>query len=178
VKQTNLVLLDNDTALQAAAKKATSLGFCVEIADDIVEQPVESGCNLSLARLSQLLTANREQPVCLISGGEFKCPVRGNGRGGRNQETVLHFAIKLERSFSGTSIVALSCGTDGVDGNSPAAGAIADTGTMARASNASLDAAAYLANSDSYSFFKDLGDVILTGPTGTNVRDLRILLAN
>ena len=98
--------------------------------------------------------------------------MRGNGVGGRNLETVLRCAIGLEDKQA----VVLSAGTDGIDGNSPAAGAIADPTTFGRARNLGLDPADYLARSDSYNFFKRLDDLILTGPTGTNVRDLRIRL--
>jgi hydroxypyruvate reductase len=111
-----------------------------------------------------------ENTDCLISGGEFSCPVRADGIGGRNLETVLRCAL-AERN-----VVILSAGTDGIDGNSPAAGAIAAETTLARARSLSLEPADFLARSDSYTFFEQLGDLIVTGPTGTNVRDLRILL--
>ena len=160
------VLLDNSTALEAAHQRALELGFTPMIADDIREQPIQEGCDLLLARLSQ------ENTNCLISGGEFSCPVRGDGRGGRNLETALRCAIDLEHGLG----VVLSAGTDGIDGNSRAAGAIADQTTLARARNLGLDPHDFLARSDSYSFFEKLGDLIVTGPTGTNVRDVRILL--
>jgi hydroxypyruvate reductase len=161
------VLLGNWTALEAAAKKAEALRFHVAIAQDICEQPIELGCELLLSRLM----SNREERFCLISGGEFSCPVRGDGRGGRNLETVLRCAISLDRKA-----VLLSAGTDGIDGNSPAAGAIADETTLARARSLGLDAHDFLARSDSYTFFEHTGDLVLTGPTGTNVRDIRIFL--
>ena len=157
------VLLGNWTALNAAHQKALELGFTSTIAHDIREQPIQEGCDLLLAH---------ENTDCLISGGEFSCPVRGDGRGGRNLETVLRCAMALENNPG----VILSAGTDGVDGNSPAAGAIADETTIKRAQNLGLDAADYLARSDSYSFFEQLNDLIVTGPTGTNVRDVRILI--
>jgi glycerate-2-kinase len=118
------------------------------------------------------------QPFCAISGGEFSCPVRGDGRGGRNLETVLRCAIRLDESKTnnGQHFVVLSAGTDGIDGNSPAAGAIADETTISRARELGLDAHQYLARSDSYGFFERLNTLIMTGPTGTNVRDLRIFL--
>jgi hydroxypyruvate reductase len=159
-----LVLLGNWTAVDAAHQKATELGFTSTIANDICEQPIHEGCELLLTRLLQ------ENTDCLISGGEFSCPVRGEGVGGRNLETVLRCAMSLEKG------VILSAGTDGIDGNSPAAGAIADESTLARARNLGLDPADFLARSDSYSFFENLGDLIVTGPTGTNVRDLRVLI--
>jgi len=154
------VLLDNTTALEAAQQKATALGFSSTIAHHICEQPIDQGCDLLL----------REQAECVISGGEFSCPVRGDGMGGRNLETVLRLALRMSAD------VALSAGTDGIDGNSPAAGAIADENTISRARSAGLDPNDFLARSDSYNFFEKLNDLIITGPTGTNVRDLRILL--
>jgi glycerate-2-kinase len=155
--------MGNWTALEAAHQKALELGFNSSIADDICEQPVQEGCELLLARMS-------ENTDCLISGGEFSCPVRGDGIGGRNMETVLRCALE-ERN-----VVVLSAGTDGIDGNSSAAGAVADPTTISRARNLGLDPAAYLARSDSFTFFEQLQDLIVTGPTGTNVRDVRILL--
>jgi glycerate-2-kinase len=113
------------------------------------------------------------KPVAIISGGELSCPVTGDGMGGRNQAFVLDCVSKI----AGQPIVVLSYGTDGIDGNSPAAGAIADGETLARAKALSLDPAEFQRRSDSYHFFEKLGDAIVTGPTGTNVRDLRILLA-
>jgi glycerate-2-kinase len=112
--------------------------------------------------------------ACLISGGEFACPVKGDGLAGRNLETALRLAMdeRLSRQF-----VALCAGTDGIDGSSPAAGAIVDSTTRARARALGLDPAAFLDRSDAYSFFVALGDAIATGATGTNVRDVRILLA-
>ena len=158
------VLLDNRTTLDAAAQKARELGYTTAILDHIREQPIRLGCELLL---------ESAQDGCTISGGEFSCPVRGDGRGGRNLETTLRCAIDLNTS---SHLVILSAGTDGIDGNSPAAGAIADETTIERARNLNLDAQQFLARSDSYTFFEQLNDLIITGPTGTNVRDLRILL--
>ncbi|HEX7331175.1 MAG TPA: DUF4147 domain-containing protein [Pyrinomonadaceae bacterium] len=169
----HVVLLDNQTALDAAHSKALALGYISAIHHDISEQPIDTGCDLLLSRLSAEPTT---QPFCAISGGEFSCPVRGDGRGGRNLETVLRCAIRLAESNDGQHHVILSAGTDGIDGNSPAAGAIADETTISRAQDLGLDAYEYLARSDSYGFFERLNTLIVTGPTGTNVRDLRILL--
>jgi glycerate 2-kinase len=121
--------------------------------------------------------------VCLISGGEFSCPVGGRGIGGRNLETVLRCAIELNKrqhagDFGSAHLVALSGGTDGIDGNSPAAGAIADESTIERGLEGGLDAESSVKHSDSFTFLNALGDTIITGPTGTNVRDLRILIAS
>ena len=171
----HIVLLDNETALAAAHSKALALGFTSAIMNDISEQPIETGCDLLL---SELFAEPTNDPLCLISGGEFSCPVRGDGRGGRNLETVLRCAIRIDESKPNNSqhFVILSAGTDGIDGNSPAAGAIADETTITRARELGLDPHEYLARSDSYSFFERLNTLIITGPTGTNVRDLRIFL--
>lgn len=172
-----LVVLDNDTALQAARIAAEKLGFTAEVAYDIRDQSIESGGDLLIRRLSDSRTRlNRSgQGVCLISGGEFSCPVRGDGVGGRNLETALRLA--LSASLTNQNFVALCAGTDGIDGNSSAAGALVDNTTLARANAIGLNAEDFLARSDSYSFFHAVGDAIMTGPTGTNVRDIRILLA-
>jgi hydroxypyruvate reductase len=162
------VLLDNRSALEAAAHKARELGFNATTLDHICEQPIQEGCDLLFASALE-----HEAPFCAISGGEFSCPVRGDGRGGRNLETTLRCAISLDTT---SHLVVLSAGTDGIDGNSSAAGAIADETTLQRARNLNLDAEQYLARSDSYTFFEQLNDLIVTGPTGTNVRDLRIVL--
>jgi hydroxypyruvate reductase len=174
VNGSHLVILDNETAIKAAWLKAHGLVTMNQVATDICEQEIQQGCDLLLARL---MTSPQDATSCLVSGGEFSCPVHGDGRGGRNLETALRCAIALAKEHSqGPHLVVLSAGTDGIDGNSPAAGAIADETTVERARNLGLDAADYLARSDSYTFFERLDDLIITGPTGTNVRDLRILL--
>jgi hydroxypyruvate reductase len=190
--QRHFVLLDNERARAAAAESARGRGFVVEMAHDIVEQPVDVGAAALVARLAELQRRANGRGVCLISGGEFACPVRGAGIGGRNAETALRIAFEFEkivesridegsrdRSDGETmrGMVALCAGTDGIDGNSPAAGALADTTTLSRARGNGLDAAKFLDGSDAYSFFDRLSDAIVTGPTGTNVRDVRILLA-
>jgi hydroxypyruvate reductase len=181
------VLLDNESACEAAVGAARSRGFVVEFARELVEQPVGEGAAALVSRLGELYAREggaEARAVCLVSGGEFSCPVRGGGTGGRNAETALRVAFELERSLSARAavrapwhMVALCAGTDGIDGNSPAAGALADTTTLARARAHGLDARKFLDESDAYSLFDQLGDAVLTGPTGTNVRDVRILLA-
>lgn len=173
----HFVLLDNESALEAAAEAAQRRGLIAEIARDITDQPVEEGCRSLLERLEASRAKHRGDGriIALISGGEFACPVNGNGIGGRNLETALRLASSP--SFTANKIVALCAGTDGIDGNSPAAGALVDSTTSARALAIDLDAPDFLRRSDAYSFFVALGDVIATGPTGTNVRDLRMLLA-
>jgi glycerate 2-kinase len=182
----HLVLLDNDSACDAAAAAASARGFAVETARDIGEQPVEEGAALLVSRLFELYTREgaNARGVCLVSGGEFACPVRGAGTGGRNSETALRCAFEFEKALRNRDgvttprrVVALCAGTDGVDGNSPAVGALTDDTTLRRASERGLDAAKSLDESDAYTLFEALGDAIHTGQTGTNVRDLRILLA-
>lgn len=175
-----VVLLDNGDAIEAAASAAHQLGFTVEIARDISDQPICDGCEDLLKRLDRAHATAGEMAgagFCLISGGEFACPVRGGGMGGRNLESALRLACSTNSSLSDIGhFVALCAGTDGIDGNSPAAGAIVDHTTIERATRIGLNPLDFLNRSDAYSFFVALGDVIATGPTGTNVRDLRILL--
>jgi glycerate 2-kinase len=113
-------------------------------------------------------------PTCIVSSGETTVRVRGGGRGGRNQEFALALADALPAL--GDSVAVASAGTDGIDGPTTAAGAIVDATTRARASQRGLAPAAYLADNNSHAFFDALGDLIVTGPTGTNVGDLQILL--
>lgn len=176
------VLLDNKSAIKAAAERATAAGFVVEVADEISQQSIEEGCAQIINRMTLIKAGTGENnTVCLISGGEFSCPVRGKGIGGRNSETALRMAFLIEESGNAGGVNSartafLSAGTDGIDGNSPAAGAISDDRTLERARAIGLDAREYLENSDAYTFFNTLGDTVITRPTGTNVRDLRIML--
>ena len=173
-RRSNHLLLDNRAALRIAARIAAASHDCVvEIADDLVEGDVQEMACVHLERLERLRDDNPGKVVCLISGGEVICPVRGPGQGGRNQEFVLRAAIDNHMS----EVAILSAGTDGIDGQSPAAGAIADQTTIERAVSCGLNPQTSLDNSDSYGFFAPLGDAIITGPTGNNVRDLRLLLA-
>ena len=180
----HFVLLDNDKALAVAAKAARQRGFVTEISRDINDQRIEEGCPEILKRLEAFHTGGVHNPsrnsICLVSGGEFACPVNGSGIGGRNQETALRLALESEnpdRQSRSMAFVALCAGTDGIDGNSPAAGAIVDSTTIQRARAIGLDPEDFLKRSDAYSFFVALGDAITTGATGMNVRDIRILLA-
>ncbi len=168
------LLLDNRAALRIAQQIAEQEYNCVvEIAEDLVEGDVEEMAQEHLARLQSLRDKHPGQTVCLLSGGEVICPVRGNGQGGRNQEFVLRAAMNNHLK----TIAILSAGTDGIDGHSPATGASADETTLQRAAALNLSPEEYLQGSDSFNFFAALGDAIIIGPTGNNVRDLRILLA-
>lgn len=172
------VLLDNRHALGKAAEAARRLGFTVELASDVVEEKIVDGCDILLSRLVDLKRRS-SAGICLLSGGEFSCPVRGPGRGGRNAETALRWAMSIEGAgeMKGGQLALLSAGTDGIDGNSPAAGAVAHHLTLIKGRERGLDARIFLESSDAYTFFSAIGDAVVTGPTGTNVRDLRIMLA-
>jgi glycerate 2-kinase len=177
------VLLDNESACEAAARAARSRGFAVEYARDIADQLVDEGAAALSSRLEELRareSGSGVRGVCLVSGGEFSCPVRGGGKGGRSSETALRVAFEFGRIAGARDtghLVVLCAGTDGVDGSSPAAGALADEATIARARAHGLHARKHLEESDAFTLFDALGDAVVTGPTGTNVRDVRILLA-
>ena len=113
-----------------------------------------------------------------LSGTTFACAsVRGDGIGGRNQEFVLYSAARLAGSGIHEQTAVLSGGTDGIDGNSKAAGAVADAELVIKAAQRGADASIFISSNDSYSFFRKVGGLVVTGPTGSNVRDLRILMA-
>ncbi len=123
----------------------------------------------------QAAAAGPRRRVCLLSGGETTVTVAGTGKGGRNQELALALAGPLS-GLPGAAVVA-SVGTDGIDGPTDAAGAIADTTTISRARAAGLgDPGEYLRDNDAYTFFHGLGDLVITGPTGTNVGDIQVVM--
>ena len=127
-----------------------------------------------IAREIQYRDRPLKKPAAVIIGGETTVSVRGTGIGGRNQELVLGASMKI----SGLSCLIASLGTDGIDGPTSAAGAFVDGNTFDRSIKLGLNRDEYLKNNDSYSFFKQLGDLIITGPTGTNVNDITIILVN
>jgi glycerate 2-kinase len=135
--------------------------------------PVEKAAKHLLTEVEALARSNKGRAVALIADGEVSSPVLGSGIGGRNSAFVLACAEKI----AGRDVTVLSAGTDGVDGNSPAAGAVADGKTHEKASEKKMDPEEFYGRSDSFTFFDKLGDAIVTGPTGNNLRDLRILLA-
>ena len=168
-------LLDNAAVLDSLEGEVRRLGWVLERDLSVDDEPVEFAADTLLDRLQSLSRAHPGKTVAVTTGGELSSPVTGDGRGGRNQAFVLWAARKLaERGMSAT---VLSAGTDGIDGNSPAAGAIADESTVARALALGLDPAEFERRSDSFGFFQRLDDLIMTGPTGNNVRDLRMLVA-
>jgi glycerate 2-kinase len=167
------LLLGVDDLFHPAHRAAEAQG-CITCCDNTTDDwPVERAAEYLLAQLDELRRTHSNQRVALIADGELSSPVTGNGLGGRNSAFVLACLEKI----AGRRIAALSGGTDGMDGNSPAAGAVADGDSLTRAKALGLDPAASFRNSDAYNFFARLDDAILTGPTGTNLRDLRILIA-
>ena len=171
------LLLDNSSAVQAAATLAKQHKFRVEVDAQLIEGDYKSVADRSVDHLLNLKSAFPNERVCVISGGEVSCPVQGNGIGGRNQEFVLYSAARLPGSGIREDAVVLSGGTDGIDGNSKAAGAVADAELVIKAAQRGIDASIFISNNDSHSFFRKVGGLIMTGPTGNNVRDLRILMA-
>ena len=164
-------VLSNQTAIDHASTAAERAGFAVHVDNACDDWDYEPAAEYLLKRLRELRKDSGR--VCLISGGEVTVKVTNGGIGGRNQQ----FALACAGKIAGENITVLSAGTDGVDGNSPAAGAVADGSTAARLWAAGLDARTGLNKFDAYPLFSALGDVIETGPTGNNLRDLRILLA-
>jgi len=163
----NLIVGSNRLAIDAAARKAKELGYHTLVLSTSIQ-----GETRDIARMHAAIAREirLRRPACILSGGETTVTVRGKGLGGRNQEFVLAAAIEL------AGVTVFSAGTDGLDGPTDAAGAIADAHTLARARKLHLDPSAYLDNNDSYHFFEKLDGLIKTGPTGTNVMDVRILL--
>jgi len=167
-----LRLLSNRDAVSSACDAAARMGLVAEVDKGTWDDDFHAVAAANSAALDNLAARNPGAAVCLVVGGEVTCPVTGSGVGGRNQAFVLHAAELI----AGRNRVVLSAGTDGRDGNSPAAGAIADGQTLTRAQAGGLDPARYLAESDAYHFFRTLGDTIEVGYTGNNVRDLRLWL--
>jgi glycerate 2-kinase len=168
------LLLGMDDLFHAAHRAVEAHGYvsCCDNSTD--DWPVEKAVDFLLTQLGDWQRENGGQRVAIIADGEVSSPVTGDGLGGRNSAFVLACVERI----AGRNLTVLSAGTDGIDGNSPAAGAIADGQTLARAKAAGLDPAAYFRQSDAYSFFNQLGDALVTGATGNNLRDLRVLLAD
>jgi len=167
-----VTVLSNSTAIKAAVANAALAGFAVEVDVTTNDWDYADAADHLLSRLRELRRGASR--VCLISGGEVTVKVGKNpGIGGRNQQFALDCAHKIQ----GQPITVFSAGTDGIDGNSEAAGAISDGSTVARAQEKGLNAAEALNSLNAFPLFDALGDAIMTGPTGNNVRDLRVLLA-
>lgn len=171
----HLIAADNLMALESCSARARQLGYRPVILSAEIEGEAGEAARglMSIAKSVRHSLHPGNEPVCLLAGGEATVTVRGEGKGGRNQEFVLAAA----REIAGEEgITVLSAGSDGIDGPTEAAGALADGTTPARARKLGMDAGDYLLRNDSYHFFEKLGDLLITGPTGTNVMDLRVIL--
>ncbi len=168
------LLLGMHDLFHAAHHSAESHGYFTCCDNSTDEWPVAKAADTLLQKLEEWQKENPGERVALIADGELSSPVTGNGVGGRNSAFVLACVEKI----AGRKITVLSGGTDGVDGNSPAAGAVADGQTLEHANRLGFSPAEFFRGSDAYSFFSKFGDAVLTGPTGNNLRDLRILLAD
>ena len=174
---TNIVVATPQDALEAAAGVARAAGFRPLILGNAIEGEardaglVHAGIAKQVARHGQ----PAEPPCVLISGGETTVTVRGDGRGGRNAEFLLSLAVALDGR---AGIAAIAADTDGIDGSEDNAGAVLLPDTLARAAGAGLDAKAHLARNDAYPLFAKLGDLLVTGPTRTNVNDFRAIVVD
>jgi glycerate 2-kinase len=174
-------ILSNAALIEAAKKEAERQGFEVIIDNSCDDWDYAKAADYLVQRLREL--RKQYDRVCLLSGGEVTVHVEVGGVGGRNQQFALYCAEKLcaeklcAERIAGENICILSAGSDGIDGNSPAAGAIVDGTTLDRAKARRLDASSHLKTFNAYPLFEALGDAIVTGRTGNNLRDLRILLA-
>ena len=165
-------VLSNASVLQSAAAQAAAHGFTVEVDNSCDDWDYAKAADYLLNKLRKLRQSAPR--ACIVSGGEVTVKVKSkHGAGGRNS----HFALYCAETIAGKNITVLSAGTDGIDGNSAAAGAVADGTTLQRAQALRLNASKALAGFDAFPFFDRLGDAIVTGPTGNNLRDLRVLMA-
>jgi hydroxypyruvate reductase len=172
----NIIIGNNQSAVEAASAEAASLGFhSLILSTCLVGEAREVGTVLASIAIE---VAKRGRPVsapaCILAGGETTVTIRGGGMGGRNQELALAAALRI--SNAERNMVIASVGTDGTDGPTDAAGAIVDTTTVARARGQGLDPLQYLVRNDSYNALKPIGDLLVTGPTGTNVMDILMAL--
>lgn len=170
----NILIATPQGSLDAAAAVASKAGFTPLILGDLEGESrdvalVHAGITRQIARHAQPLAP----PVAIISGGETTVTVRGKGRGGRDAEFLLALTLALE-GFGGVS--AIACDTDGIDGSEDNAGAIMTADSFARAAAQGVDLKALFANNDAYTAFEKLGDLVVTGPTRTNVNDFRVIL--
>lgn len=171
-----VVVGSNRDCLEAAEAKAKDLGYTTLILSSLVEGEAREVAKVHAAIAKEIARSGRPlvPPACVLSGGETTVTVTSEGKGGRNQEFALAAGIELA-GWKGTAV--FSAGTDGTDGPTDAAGAFADWRMVERAQALGLDPREYLRNHDSYHFFARLGDLVMTGPTRTNVMDVRLVLA-
>jgi glycerate 2-kinase len=174
-KVQNVVIGSNQTALKAAKLQAEILGYHTQILSSSIEGESRTVARSHAALVKEIALTDKpvRRPACVISGGETTVIVRGDGLGGRNQEFALAAAIQID-GLDGA--VVLSAGTDGTDGVTDAAGGIVDGSTIQRGRAKGLDATAFLTRNDSNRFLKATDDLLITGPTFTNVMDLQVML--
>ncbi len=172
----NLIVGSNIQALEAAEEKAKELGYETLILSSMVEGETREVARVHTAMAKEILKTGRPipPPACIISGGETTVTIRGKGFGGRNQEFCL--AAALDLVGLPPRVVILSGGTDGNDGPTDAAGGIVDPLSVSRGNDAGMAAAEYLTNNDAYHFLEKTNDLLITGPTNTNVMDARLVL--
>ncbi|MFH2128816.1 MAG: MOFRL family protein, partial [bacterium] len=171
------IIGNNMTAILSARKEAERLNYNPVILSTMIEGEARHVAAVHTAIAKEILKTGNpvNVPACILSGGETTVTITGKGKGGRNQE----FALACVKNIHDLGqVVILSTGTDGSDGPTDAAGAMVDSQTFSRSRSLYLDPEAYLINSDSYGFFQKLGDLFITGPTHTNVMDLRIILVD
>ncbi len=176
-KVSNILIGSNILALREAKKEAESLGFNTLILSSSIEGETREASRFHTALAKEVISSGNPipRPACILSGGETTVTIKGKGLGGRNQEFVLAGALEI----SGVEkVILLSGGTDGTDGPTDASGALADHTTVHRAKTMGLNPKAHLENNDAYPFFQKLGDLLITGPTHTNVMDVRIILVD
>ena len=172
----NFIIGSNILALEAAKKEAEKMGYRALILSSMVEGETREVACVHTAIAKEILKTGYplSPPACIISGGETTVTIKGKGLGGRNQEFCLAAAMDLVDLP--LRVVVLSGGTDGNDGPTPAAGAIVDPLTVKRGQEKGMDASDYLGNNDAYPFFQKIDELLMTGPTNTNVMDVRIIL--
>jgi hydroxypyruvate reductase len=172
----NRIVGSNLLALEAAREEAERMGYRTLILSSMIEGETKEVAKVHTAVAREILASGQplRPPACVISGGETTVTILGQGLGGRNQEFCL--AAALDLTDLPLRVVVLSGGTDGNDGPTPAAGAIVDRHTVQRGMRAGVNAAEYLRNNDSFHFFEKTGELLVTGPTKTNVMDVRLVL--
>jgi len=166
----NYVVANNSLACESASQKAENLGYKSMIITTSLEGEAKDVADFLIEKAKIYKTY--AQKMIFICGGETTVTVRGKGKGGRNQEMVLASVDKI----SSQKIIFCSFATDGIDGDSDAAGALCDKNTIKKAKNLGLNPDDFLKNNDSYNFFKKIGDLFLTGPSGTNVMDIQLIV--
>jgi glycerate 2-kinase len=173
----NLIIGSLSDAISAAKREAKRQGFTPLVLSSMIQGEAREVAKVLCAIAKEIRLSGRPilPPACLLSGGETTVTIKGQGKGGRNTELALAAGIELSGA---SSILLLSAGTDGTDGPTDAAGAFVNGSTIARAALVDLSASQHLAQNNSYPFFQSLGDLLITGPTHTNVMDLQILLVD